>query len=423
MRDQRFRKCMKDCQNLETTRQLLIYHASFAEGVDGPFHAIVPELLEEREKLLQSAIDELRTKARDVQARCEKLWKTHPETQTDFCRMLQRTEAGANSVDDELDPRVHAAFKYAVRHPHLNEDLWKKKGKEEEDDKGDGNELDRTIMMIKTGVNSAHGLGALLKEITNRHRVKRFLHSIVDALHKKKVCCDLTGELVERSRLVVLPCGHKGSAAALRPKVKAQGRCAIVGCCQQNITEKEVLEIDKLTKSVLHGCTSADDDIHTKKVVGPFGSKMSAIVRSVKPILRRDSTSRILIFCQLAPLMSKLQDALNMAEIKHQLLEGSPQEMFDQMQAFSCAKGAATRTLLVPLDERCAGSNLTAANHVMFLHPVLKHDTRSPADIERQAIGRARRFGQSREVHVWRFVTTKTIEEHIERKNQMERRD
>jgi len=79
--------------------------------------------------------------------------------------------------------------------------------------------------------------------------------------------------------------------------------------------------------------------------------------------------------------------------------------------------------LLLALDERCAGANLTAANHVFFAHPLLQSGSRSPADIETQAIGRARRFGQTRTVNVWRFLSQQTVEEKLEELNQLERHD
>ena len=105
-------------------------------------------------------------------------------------------------------------------------------------------------------------------------------------------------------------------------------------------------------------------------------------------------------------------------------LRGSPQKMHETMQRSKAAVGRCSeaRVLLLSLDERCAGANLTAANHVMFTHRLLRHDGRSPADIEVQAVGRFRLFGQNRTVHVWHFVTHNTIEEPLELDNQLERR-
>merc|ERR1719230_1105325 len=119
-------------------------------------------------------------------------------------------------------------------------------------------------------------------------------------------------------------------------------------------------------------------------------------------------------------LRDKLGDALEQAKIPFATLDGTPQAMHQAMQEFKNATGKQSRVLLLALDERCAGANLTAANHVFFAHPVLKNGSRSPSDIETQAIGRARRFGQGRTVKVCRFLSQQTIEETLEERNQLE---
>jgi len=130
-----------------------------------------------------------------------------------------------------------------------------------------------------------------------------------------------------------------------------------------------------------------------------------------------------LLFCQMDPLRAKLGEALDEAEIPFATLDGTPHQMHSAMQEFKNATGDQSRVLLLALDERCAGANLTAANHVFFAHPLLQSGSRSPADIETQAIGRARRFGQTRTVNVWRFLSQQTVEEKLEELNQLERHD
>ena len=70
--------------------------------------------------------------------------------------------------------------------------------------------------------------------------------------------------------------------------------------------------------------------------------------------------------------------------------------------------------LLLSLEHVASGSNLTAANHVIFVHPMNAETMSSAVAYERQALARVRRVGQERgEVHVWRFVTQETVEEHM----------
>merc|ERR1712100_957050 len=72
------------------------------------------------------------------------------------------------------------------------------------------------------------------------------------------------------------------------------------------------------------------------------------------------------------------------------------------------------RVMLLSLEHAASGSNLTAANHVLFVHPMNAETVSTAVAYEQQAIGRVRRVGQARsEVHVWRFITCQTVEEHV----------
>merc|ERR1712050_281738 len=70
--------------------------------------------------------------------------------------------------------------------------------------------------------------------------------------------------------------------------------------------------------------------------------------------------------------------------------------------------------LVLSLQRAAAGTNLTSASHILFVHPMNAETVQTAAAYERQALARVRRIGQTRkEVHVWRFVTKQTVEEHI----------
>jgi superfamily II DNA or RNA helicase len=61
-------------------------------------------------------------------------------------------------------------------------------------------------------------------------------------------------------------------------------------------------------------------------------------------------------------------------------------------------------------------SNLTVANHVFFLSPYLTKGLTAQQEFDStmtQAIGRARRFGQDKTVHVYHFIASKTIDVDI----------
>lgn len=421
-RDLRMRAAMKDCDELQTAQEVLMYQASCNEGGGGKTTEVISRVRAERQQNLDDTLKELSSKARDLQHRHQELQRLAKGSEDDYARLVQRIDSGAQSVDSDLDDTLRKIFAHAKSNPKRNETLWKKSGKEDEekDDDKDGGEkkqIDALEMKIKEGVNAAHGLGALLKEITNRHRTLRFFESVADGVLRPNQCarCDASGESVPRHQFVVLPCGHKGCRKAFMPKVNGEGRCAVKGCAQQNVILQDLLHVSTLI--------DAKEDDETVTAQGPFGSKFAAVVSQLQEVLAEDATNRALLFCQMDPLRVKLTKALEKAGIPFATLDGTPQAMHQAMQEFKSATGGQKRVLLLALDERCAGANLTAANHVFFAHPLIQNGSRSPADIETQAIGRARRFGQTRTVNVWRFLSQQTIEEKLEERNQLERHE
>jgi len=422
-RDVRLRAALKGCDELQTAQEVLMYQASCNEGGGGKISDVISGVREERQQNLADALEELTTKARDLQSRHQELQKLAKGSEDDFARLVQRIDTGAQSVDHDLDAQLRKIFSQVKASPKRNDKLWAKPKsgkddeKEEDKDGDDKKRIDELEIKIKEGVNSAHGLGALLKEIANRHRTLRFFESVADGVLRPNQCarCHASGESVPRKEFLVLPCGHRGCKQAFMPKVNGEGRCAVKGCAQQNVTVQDLLKISSLI--------DAKEDDETVTATGPYGSKFAAVVFQLEEVLAEDPTNRALLFCQMDPLRAKLSEALEEAGIPFATLDGTPQQMHTAMQEFKSATGDEKRVLLLALDDRCAGANLTAANHVVFAHPLLHSGSRSPADIETQAIGRARRFGQTRTVNVWRFLGQQTIEEKLEELNQLERRE
>merc|ERR1711920_962790 len=100
-------------------------------------------------------------------------------------------------------------------------------------------------------------------------------------------------------------------------------------------------------------------------------------------------------------------------------LQGSTSARGNIIQDWQTNDASSTYVLILSLAQSASGTNLTAASHVVFLHPMLASTAERAVGHELQAIGRARRHGQRREtVHVWRFVTADTVEQAITERHQ-----
>ncbi|CAK9105341.1 unnamed protein product [Durusdinium trenchii] len=78
------------------------------------------------------------------------------------------------------------------------------------------------------------------------------------------------------------------------------------------------------------------------------------------------------------------------------------------------------KVLLLSLQDAASGTNLTRANHVLLVHPMLASTHRLSVAYELQALGRCLRLGQRRRVCLWRFVTLGTVEEDLSYRHQQE---
>jgi len=427
-KEERLRRTLGS-EGLQSVQEVLIFQASCVENAQGSPAAVLARVRAEREQSLESAITEFHGKVRDLQSRCKELDRL-PGGVTlggPFRNFMAKGAKGSLVVDCDLNGRIKDIIDHASRCPKRDDKLWaraeKKSGKEAEEDDGadaqsksDTKKADELAMELREGVTTQHGLNALLQEITSRRKVLRFFDAVAAGILKPKssIKCDVSGQRLPASEAVVLPCGHCGCEEEVLRRVKAEGRCGAKGCMQQNVTTDDLVRIASLAVDAEH--------CNTSKASGPFGSKLACLTRQLQQVLAEDGTNRALVFCQMPPLMEMLQKALGQASVAFAQLQGTPQQMHETMERFSSSKGSNPRILLLMLDERCSGSNLTAANHIFFLHPVMRNGPRSAADIETQAVGRARRFGQTRLVHVWRFISATTLEDRMEAENQVERK-
>ena len=121
---------------------------------------------------------------------------------------------------------------------------------------------------------------------------------------------------------------------------------------------------------------------------------------------------RVLIFVQFPDLMKKVAEALAANGVEFLEIRGSASQKSKNLEKFQ--NDSKERVLLLNvMDESASGANLTSASHAIFLSPLLAPTQEIYDACETQAVGRLRRFGQTRLVHIWRFLSNNTIDEEI----------
>ncbi|KAF3010718.1 hypothetical protein E8E13_006591 [Curvularia kusanoi] len=112
---------------------------------------------------------------------------------------------------------------------------------------------------------------------------------------------------------------------------------------------------------------------------------------------------------------SNRQDALNGSQTL--LLQGCGHTA----SAHKDVKGRPVVLLLNLTSETAAGVNLTNANHIIFISPLLVETQYKYDSAMTQAIARSRRYGQEKRVHIYHFAALRTIDvdilEHRHKRN------
>ena len=125
---------------------------------------------------------------------------------------------------------------------------------------------------------------------------------------------------------------------------------------------------------------------------------------------------RILIFTQMTKVLDILEKFFNYQGYRYLRLDGATK--VEQRQVLTERFNRDTRISAFILSTRSGGLgiNLVGADTVLF------YDLDWNAAIESQCMDRAHRIGQTRDVHIYRFVSEHTIEENMLRKANQKRR-
>jgi len=261
-------------------------------------------------------------------------------------------------------------------------------------------------------------------------------------------CCVCLDDDLPLDKLAITPCAHTFCMDCLKMTVEKFKSCSI---CRQSLSIKDIravsVELSRPSAALVaadgissgssgsgsgsnsgssrSSCGSSGSSSSSSKGISDdiprrrCGSKLAALVHKLHELRNADPTAKVILFVQFDDLKRKVAVALESFGIPIAQLHGSILHRANVIRDWQQNSDSATFVLLLSLAQSASGTNLTAASHVVFLHPMLAPSAEQAIGYELQAIGRARRHGQQRgAVHVWRFVTAETIEQAITERHQ-----
>lgn len=237
--------------------------------------------------------------------------------------------------------------------------------------------------------------------------VKKLQDLAVNNKEKPSKCEDPScqGKLSSTARVAVSGlCGHLVCGDCYeRARAKKETRCQATGC-----------HASQESHHLLWNDTLGDID---NSQHAAHGAKIDAALDILDTV--RDKREQAVLFVQYDNQLREVEDALRDRGIPAIVVK-SANKAASQIAEFTKTNTNNTAIVLNASAETAAGLNLQNANHVLFLSPLLRDTQYAYESTMAQAIGRVRRHGQQKEIHVYRLLALHTIDvdilEHRERR-------
>ncbi|KAI9367237.1 SNF2 family N-terminal domain-containing protein [Aspergillus egyptiacus] len=136
-------------------------------------------------------------------------------------------------------------------------------------------------------------------------------------------------------------------------------------------------------------------------------AKIEKTMEIIHQIEREDREEKTIIFSQFTSLLDLLEVPIAREGYGYRRYDGSMRPADRNSAVLDFTDDPACKIMLVSLKAGNSGLNLVAANHVIIFDPFWN------PYIEEQAIDRAHRIGQMREVHIHRLLVPATVEDRI----------
>ncbi len=143
-------------------------------------------------------------------------------------------------------------------------------------------------------------------------------------------------------------------------------------------------------------------------VLSKWGTKATQMIADIKAIPRNE---KVIVFSQFNEMLHKLRAVLIKENISAEYMNSHIYNRNAIINRFQHEDEP--QVLLLSSVNTGSGLNLTMANHVIFMDIIDTDNIKVVEMIERQAICRSFRLGQTKDIHVTRYIMSNTVEEEI----------
>ena len=232
------------------------------------------------------------------------------------------------------------------------------------------------------------------------------------------ICKDPLYDL-DQANLVMLPCFHIYHRICVFNWVGKHRKCPF---CSLKVTPNDLIPVSPMKtrerttvpKVTIMSSLSSSTDIAASasrqiKLEGEYGTKLEQILLDIMLILmdNEKSDDKIVVFSEWMEMLSILSFGLQQNRIKHSLCTNKNTDFKQHGSLQEFKHRIDVRVLLLPLYLGAEGLDLIVASHVFLIEPIRKES------IERQAINRCHRLGNTKQTYVYKYYLKDTIEEKM----------
>jgi SNF2 family DNA or RNA helicase len=228
-----------------------------------------------------------------------------------------------------------------------------------------------------------------------RRLLARALRPFVLRRTKEQVAPDLPPRVEQ-----TLYCELEPVQRRLYDELRQHYRQTLLGRAPEDFNRAKIQVLEALLRLRQAACHPGLID---RERVGEPSAKLEALLPQLAEVVSEGH--KALVFSQFTSLLAIVRQRLVRAGITHEYLDGKTQDRAARVDRFQADAGCPV--FLISLRAGGLGLNLTSADYVFLLDPWW-----NPA-VEAQAIDRAHRIGQSRQVFAYRLIARDTVEEKI----------
>jgi SNF2 family DNA or RNA helicase len=214
---------------------------------------------------------------------------------------------------------------------------------------------------------------------------------------EKETCGICLGDITGHD-LGVTKCGHIFCFNCVKPYIDSKNKCPM---CQKTASSSEIYMVEKKIPELEKSKEFKDK----QSLISMVGTKLANLIFFLKK-----NDKHVIIFSQWDDLLKRVGDVLDEYGIKNIFCKGNVWQRDKAIREFNTNDNI--KVIMLSSESAASGTNLTKAEMVILLDPVYgTYEYRR--NTEWQAIGRAYRTGQTKQVQVVRFIVKDTVEEKI----------